>query len=266
MISLLLLSALSPSASALSYSSGKSYTAGSFSSTNDSTTLECFADAVENYSGTGSSNLAFPIDDAGAYISFMSSTASYYAFPISPYPNYIFYVDSTAWSTDFEKVGKDNVYNDNGDMNYFSGHGASGYFSFAGSSGDNKVTASDTQWGDQDAEVVVIAASKTLDLSGRSSFASASRYYGVHHIMGMASDMDDTSTTGLMYGFYLRSGYTVTNAWSAAASDAMASDRWGGSVRYYTGSSWTSLADTAGSFTADPKAWTASWVDSEWSL
>ena len=202
MLSIYILSALIPDASALSYASGKSYSAGSFSSTNDNTTLECFGDAVENYSTTGSSNLNYPIDEVSAFLGYMSSTASYYSFYVSPYANYIFYTDSTAWSTDFEKLGKDNVYNDNN--------------------------------------------------------------VGVHWILGMDSDMDDTATVGTYFGWYVRSGYTIHEAWMFATQDAMSSSRTGADVQFYTGY-YSSQYDNAAYFNADPKSGSGT-LGTEWTL
>ena len=227
-----------------------SYSSGTFGYTNDDTNWEVYGEAVEDYSLVKGSNLVWTIDEVNLYAFWMTTTSG---LPAGAYTAYKFYTDGSATSTDWEKAKNDNIFNDAGDYNYFAGHGSSGAFALSAGYGDNAVTGAETSWGDQDAEVVALATCQSLDASGRTAFGGANLNTGVHYILGMHSSMDDNTTAGGNYAWYLRYGYSVRDAWIAATRDAMASTRTAAYVRFYS-SSCNTYGDTAYAVSCDPKA------------
>lgn len=227
----------------------------------DSTPWEIYADSVLDYTSNygnhvnGLGNLVNTKPEIDAYIAQM--------IPVG-YTTYLHYWDSPAYSADYEYAANDNTYNDAGDYNLFSGHGGSGTFYLNGSSGNNVVTASETHWGDRDAEVVAIDACYALDSAGRTAFATYNINQGVHFILGFQSTASDITTTGDMFGFYLKNGYTVASSWIYGTMAGHDSTHTGAYVRFYN-SSCNTYNDTASTVSCDPQS-ASSYVSVSWTL
>jgi hypothetical protein len=202
---------------------------------------EHFADAVEDYTGTGNSNLGQCIDGVSAMKNQLSSTS---------YTNYRIFTDASASSNDWQSA-TDQTWADGGDLAYFSGHGNSGVFVMNGAVGDSVVWYNETQWGNGDVEVVAMDACKTLDAAGRTNFGNANVNDGVHWILGFESNANDTAVTATNYGYYLRSGYGIGLAWVTATRDGHDATQTGAYVRF-TSTACNTASETLTSLTCDP--------------
>ncbi len=111
-----------------------------YTSYGDEGYYEHFAGAVEDYNGTGNSNLGLCIDGVNEMRGHLSNVG---------YSNYRIFTDSSVWATEYES-GADWIYADGGDLAYFSGHGGSGLFVMNGSGGDDMLWWGETKWGDRD--------------------------------------------------------------------------------------------------------------------
>ena len=217
---------------------------GTWTYDKDGSAWEVYADAIEDYPGT-SSDLALCIDGAESYISWMNGKG---------YTNSLMYTDNSAWPTDFEEGRGDDSYNDVGDYNYFSGHGSSGTFWFGfnpSTPSDLSVTASETYWGEIDAEVVALDSCNSVDSSGRAAFATANLYSGLHYVVGFESLASDTAATAAYYGYYLYNGYSVRDAWHYGADVGHGSSNTAAYLRFYNGMCET-YYDTAVTVSCDP--------------
>lgn len=219
------------------------YTNGSWSTSPDEGTRELYGDAIDDYSGTGSSNLNNCIDGLEKFIDRMEDIS---------YTHWRYSTDEDAWSTDFEASGSDHLYGDAGEFGYFSGHGSTGKAKFNGSSGDD-LYATETELGDNDLEFMAFDSCKTLNASGRSDFIAANLGVGAHLIMGFESNASDITTTAKNYGKYLKDGYSVRSAWISATRDGHDASRTGAYVRF-TSAACNTYSDTATSFSCDPEA------------
>lgn len=220
-----------------------SASAGTWTYDKDGSAWEIYADAVEKYNGTNP-DLALCIDGVDQYVYYMGYKG---------YSIYREYTDNAAWPTDFEEAHGDDIYNDVGDFNYFSGHGNTGsfYFGYNPGSSDLVVTASETWWGENDAEVVALDSCLSLDSTGRSAFGSANLNSGLHYIMGFATVANDTAATAAYYGYYLYAGYGVRDAWHYAADAGHDATHTAAYVRFYNYTCDT-YSDDAVTVSCDP--------------
>lgn len=230
---------------------------GTIASDKDGSSWEIYADAVEDYPGTYS-DLALCIDGAEAYIAWLGYKG---------YSNYRLYTDNSAWPSDFEEARGDDIYNDMSDFNYFSGHGSSGAFWFGYnpySSSDLSVSASETWWGENDADVIALDSCNSVDSSGRAAFGSANLNAGLHYIVGFESVALDTDATAAYYGYYLYNNYDVRDAWHYAADVGHSSSYTAAYVRFYN--SWCeTYYDDAINVSCDP-TYASSYTWSSWTL
>lgn len=229
-------------------------TSGTWSTTADEGSYEVYGGSCSDWSGTSNTDLPNANDDLEGWIDGMDSVG---------YSIYKYGTDAEAWSTGWESSG-DSSYADAADFGYVHTHGSTGYWVFNGSSGDDKVTASETSWGQYDVEAIAILSCKVLDSTGRSSFSTANKNKGIHFILGFSSNAIDYATVGETYAMYLDSGYTVASAWKYATKDTHSSSYTGAYVRFYT-SSCNTTSDTAYSMACDPKSSSSS-ASSTWTL
>jgi len=129
--------------------------------------------------------------------------------------------NSNAWEQDWKGWyktggGKENYYVDNVDLAYFAGHGSSSQLYFGSTVDDRYLTYSDCrlEWGDKDAEWIGLAACNVLADSHRTDWSWCMD--GLHLLMGFKTTMADVPH-GLYFGWYLRNGYNMTQAWFRAA-------------------------------------------------
>lgn len=229
---------------------------GTFSTSGEDGVTELFADAVEDYSGTGMKSLGVCTDEVQAWITNLAGLTS----------NYKYYYDSTAWSSDFESTF-DGYYADAADFSYFSGHGSTYAFYFNGSSGDDVGTSWETSFG-SDVEFVHFSSCNTLDAASRTNWAAWNLNDGVHWLFGFQSQALDVTTTGSLDGYYLANGYYVDTAWWLAtdAGHPTANDSAGvpytSSSLQFTSSACNTWWDRGTSYTCDPTsgAWTAEYT------
>jgi hypothetical protein len=222
--------------------------------TKDEGLFEHFAGAVEDYNGTGNSNLGLCIDGVNELRGHIENIG---------YTNYRIYTDNSVYSTEWES-SYDRYYADAGDLAYFSGHGGSGLFVMNGAAGDDLVWWGETRWGDKDVEVVAMDACQVLDATGRANMGDANAYDGVHWLLGFESNANDVSTTASHYGYYLRMGYSIGSAWRYATRDGHSWTQTGAYVRF-TSSSCNTAYDTATSMSCDPTSGVTI-ASSRWSL
>ncbi|AUX39691.1 uncharacterized protein SOCE26_010860 [Sorangium cellulosum] len=229
---------------------------GTWSTTDDdSWTREYYGDGVNDWSGTGNSNLAFC--NAGVEnIADQLFTQGY---------AYRFSTDADAWETDFTVGGQENDYGDAADYAYISTHGSPDLVAFNGSAGDDELTASETYW-NLDLDVIALDACRVLEIwsGARTSYGNRHLNAGLHYVMGFDSDANDIITTAENYAFYLTQGYTHRGAWRQATSDGHESDRGGAYIRY-SSSSCDTLNETLTSHACDP-VWNSTYVDVGWTL
>ena len=239
--------AISPAATAGYYANG------SWSTFHDDGIWEVFADAVEDYGGTG--DLGLCIDGVEDWVFWMGWAG---------YGNYRYATDANAWAHDYEESRWDDYYNDGADFAYFSGHGNSGGFSLHGAGGDDWVGYWEVRWGERDLEVIAIDGCRSLDANGRTNWGDANKNDGVHAIHGFHSDAADVDTTAQMYGYYLYRGYNTRTAWMLATQAGHSSSATGASIWYYN-ASCNGLYDTASYSTCDPTSGSTD-ASSTWSL
>lgn len=231
------------------------YTSGAWSSSPDEGTYEAFGHACDNWSGTANTSLTAANAGVQRWTNWMVSTG---------YTSYKFGTDANAWSSSWEQRNSDDSYADAGDFGYVSTHGASDYVAFNGSSGDNALTSSETQWGNNDNEAIAIDACQVLSSTGRTNFGTANKNDGVHYIFGFSSSALDVTTTADYYGMYMQAGYSLRSAWQYATQAGHSSSYTGSYVRFYNASCSTS-SDTAYSTSCDPKSG-SSVATSTWAL
>ena len=132
--------------------------------------------------------------------------------------------NGSAWEQDWKGRykpggGTEWYYIDTVDMAYFAGHGNSSGFIF-GVGGrnhdDSQLHYNDCrlEWGTNDLEWVGIAACNVLDNLHRRDWAWCMN--GLHLIMGFKTTMADVPH-GLWFGWYIRLGYNMTQAWFKAS-------------------------------------------------
>lgn len=230
-------------------------TSGSWSTTADEGTYEVFGDATDDWSHTANSNLTCTISGLKDWVSWMSSTG---------YSNSKYGTDGNAWSSAWEQASADDSYGDAGDFGYISTHGTTDYVAFNGTSGDNALTSSETQWGNNDIEAIAIDACQVLDATGRSSYSTADKNDGIHYIFGFSSSALDTTITADYDGMYLYAGYSLKGAWKAATQAGHTSSYTGAYVRFFKTGCDTST-DTAYATSCDPKS-SSSVATSTWAL
>lgn len=230
------------------------FSAGTITNDVDGSNWEVFAGSVMNYGGDGSSNLVNTTPGVNAYLTQMWSVG---------YTSYLHEYDEILWSSDWEQSGSDWLYNDRGDYNYFSGHGNTGGFYMHGTSGNNEVLASETRWGDQDADLVALDSCLSLNSTGRTNFGTNDLNQGVHWIMGFDTTAKDVQTTAANFGTYLRNGYYVDSAWILATSDGHNATHIGALVRFYN-SSCNTYWDKATTASCDPRS-SSSYITQTWS-
>ena len=129
------------------------------------------------------------------------------------------YGDGNAWEIDW-KLGslggiEDNIV-DTVDLAYFSGHGSSTGFYFGRPVWDCQLTYSDARlaWGTKDLDWVGISACLVLDDVHLKDWVWTMNRLRL--LMGFKTVMSDVPF-GVWFGHYIRSGYTMTQAWFAAA-------------------------------------------------
>jgi len=229
--------------------SAGSSSGGTWSTSADEGTAEIFVDSVEDYGGdSGSGDLSMCHDGSEAFRFFMSS---WIFFSQTHYDTWRHFQDGLAWSSDFEKGGDDDIYNDAADFSYFSGHGNSWGTSFHGTSGDDFASSSEAQWGNNDVEFVALDACQVLSATGRPRVQKANVDQGVHYVLGFETNASDVSTTGTRYGYYLDVGYTVASAWIQATKDGHGSWAKGAYVRFAS-EDCNTVSDNARSWSCDP--------------
>ncbi len=231
------------------------YTNGTWSTSPDEGNREIYGDAVEDYSGTGSSNLSNCISGLEKFIDKME---------VISYTRWQYSTDEDAWSTDFEASGVEDLYGDAGDFGYFSGHGNTGYARYNGDYGDDYLYDTETEYGDNDMEFMAYDSCYTVNAAARPDYISQNEGRGVHIIFGFQSTSLDINTTAKNYGKYMKDGYTVRNAWVTSTMDGHTSSRTGAYVRFYTAACDT-LNETATSFACDPEVGVGT-VEFTWSL
>lgn len=231
------------------------YTNDTWSTTADEGTYEAFAHACDDWSGTSNGNLAATISGATLWLGYVGQAG---------YTHYKFGTDANAWSSSWEQANSDDSYVDAGDFAYLATHGSSATAYFNGSSGDDKLTASETQWGNNDDEAIAFDTCQVLDATGRSAFASYNKNDGIHYLFGFSSNALDITTTASYYGMYMKDGTKLSSAWKSATQKGHTSAYTGASVRFYTGSCDTST-DTAYATSCDPKK-SSSTSSSTWAL
>ena len=230
------------------------YTNGTWSTSPDEGNREIYGDAVEDYSGTGSSNLNQCVNGLEDFIYWME---------FINYTRWQYSTDEDAWSWDFEDGELDETYGDAGDFAYFSGHGSTGYAKFNGDYGDN-LYDTETLLGNNDLEFMAFDSCQTVNAAGRTDFIAANEGLGLHFVFGFQSTALDISTTARNYGIYNMVGYTVRNAWVTATMDGHSSSKTGAYVRFYEAGCDT-LNETATSFACDPEG-VVSTVEFTWTL
>lgn len=221
--------------------------------TKDEGLAELYADAIEDYGGSG--DLSLCIDGTEKWIDHLDGAG---------YSNWGFSTDEHAFSWDYEDAHNDDIFNDSADFSYFSGHGNTGAMNLHGLYGDNWVNASETRLGNQDLEVLAIDACQTLNATGRTQWINANRNDGVHWILGFHTNAVDITTTADKYGLYLSQGYDVDLAWMWATRAGHGSDRTGGLVRFYN-SSCDTYWDDIHNLSCDPTS-NAQSVEVTWTL
>lgn len=215
---------------------------------------EFFADAIEDYSPVGYSNLSLCIDGVESFADWMVA---------SGYEDGVVWTDEHAWSSDFEWYRSDNSQNDAADISYFSGHGSSGAIYF----GDTTYPITryyETRWGDNDVEFVALDACSTLDYRGRYKFATANLDEGVHYILGFATGALDVSTTAEQFGLYLWAYFPVRGAWMFATMNGHPTGHQAAYVRF-TSPGCDTYNDSLRSFACDPDSG-SSFRTSVWDL
>jgi hypothetical protein len=137
-----------------------------------------------------------------------------------------------AWEEDFKGLNKPGggtewYYVDSVDLAYFSGHGGSDSLSFGVGGRDHDdewLTYNDClgDWGDGDMEWMAFNACQVLADAHRDDWSRCMD--GLHLILGSVTNMADTSQ-GAWFGWLLRNGYNMTQAWFASYDVAQPSGR-----------------------------------------
>ena len=142
------------------------------------------------------------------------------------------YGNPSAWEQDFKGLtkpggGTEYRYVDTVDLAYFAGHGNSVGFYF-GEGGrnhdDDQLHYNDCrlEWGDGDMEWMALAACQVLDNSHLGDWSWCMD--GLHLILGFVTNMDD-SAHGVWFGWLIRNGYNMTQAWFTASDISQNSGR-----------------------------------------
>jgi hypothetical protein len=132
--------------------------------------------------------------------------------------------NGSAWEQDWKGQyktggGTEHVWVDTVDLAYFAGHGnSSGFFFGVGGNtrDDQQLTYLDcrNEWGNGDAEWVGIAACNVLADANLGNWSLCMN--NLHLILGFVTTMADVPH-GDYFGWYIRNGYNMTQAWFRAA-------------------------------------------------
>lgn len=162
--------------------------------------------------------------------------------------------DSVAWEQDFKYRngpggGIDYLYIDAVDFAYFAGHGSvactnEALIWFAVNYDYQSFSSNNARWGgttggvsteEADLEWIVLDACLTLKESHTSSYDVFYRwdqaFCGLHFILGFHTVCYDTGNQGPTFGWYLRLGYTVREAWIISTQQVQPSSVWGAYLR-----------------------------------
>lgn len=231
------------------------HTSGPWSTSDqDGSTWEVYGDAINDFSGTGLSNLSNCVPGVLAWAGRMRNAG--YSYQVG--------TDQDAWSSDFEEVNFDDSYADASDYAYVSTHGASNFVFFNGAHGDDGLTANETFWGELDMDVIAFDACNVLDANGRQQYINNAINDGVHYLLGFDSLALDTSSTADLYAYYLTQGYTHRAAWFTATTTSHPAGYVASYVRFRSGGCDT-YNDTMNVVSCDPKS--GSWaMTSTWAL
>lgn len=162
--------------------------------------------------------------------------------------------DSLAWEEDFKYRnapggGTDYVWIDAVDFAYFAGHGSvqctnTALIYFSVNYDYQTFSSNNARWGgndggssteEADLEFIVLDACLTLKETHSSSYDVFQRwdqaFCGLHYILGFHTVCYDTGNQGPRYGYYLRIGYTVREAWITSTKEVQSSSVWGAYMR-----------------------------------